>query len=101
MTRIFIGKLSGYCDNQNCSVRQVEVWVKNFGDTPQATTLRCPACGDVLSHFRRQAADEVAEAEDRAARESVNRQRYERDHGPIVPASVLFDDTLPAERYER
>jgi hypothetical protein len=93
----------GYCDEQGCAAREVEIWIKDADDTLHAVVsrrgLHCPICGrplkchDVLTHVEQYHADA------RDARCHVNQQRCERDHGPAIPASVLLDDRLPAEPY--
>jgi hypothetical protein len=38
-----VGDLLAYCDNPNCSARQIKVRIKIVDDDP--TTIHCPLCG--------------------------------------------------------
>src|SRR5437773_1549810 len=91
--------IDGYCDFSACSAREVRVRVKDHDDAllPLVRTrgLHCPLCGTPLKvHGVRTMAEQVV-VDDREARCSVNVQRFARDHGPVIPTSVLFDDHLP------
>jgi hypothetical protein len=95
--------LHGYCRTSACSAREVTVRIKDSDATLLARlrthTLRCPVCHEPLTCHSVLTADQQHRDDDREARCSVNRQRYERDHGACVPASVFLDDRLPdAER---
>jgi hypothetical protein len=96
----------GYCDEVGCAVREVTIRIKDHDHTllslTKKTGLRCPVCHGNLKLHWVQSFRQHAALEDREARCSVNRQRYERDHRTgddglvFVPASVSDDDTLPA-----
>jgi hypothetical protein len=34
-----------YCENTDCNARQSTVFTKDYGDNPEPTVWRCPACG--------------------------------------------------------
>jgi hypothetical protein len=101
-----------YCENQACAIRQVKITVKEFADDPPHVRgpFRCPNCGDGLRFQEAYSATEAAKRADRAARESVNVQRWQRNQlrlakergeehpewaGIAIPANVFGDDSLP------
>jgi hypothetical protein len=97
--------LHGYCRNPRCQVRQVDLRVKDHDRVfvPDVTRhgVRCPVCGQPLACHHVATAVEQERADAREARCSVNTQRYERDHGPLIPGDVFLDDRLPDEPYEK
>jgi hypothetical protein len=96
-----VGRIAAYCENAGCDVREVEISVKEYGET-SVREARCPACGEPLNiHGVATLAEAEVEAE-REARRSVNAQLYvERERrrlgaAPIaIPIEVVLDDSLP------
>lgn len=89
-----------YCENADCSVRQVKVRVKDLdGDKRLGQIPKCPLCSAPMNLHDALTFAEEDRHELRNARGSVAVQMYERDHerGGIVatPASVFTDDRLP------
>jgi hypothetical protein len=97
-----IGMMQGYCDNEDCSVREVTAHVKLYDEKTsftEATPWCCPKCRTRLSHVGYQTAEEYEAEQAWHARTSVNEQRYRRDHPGSwvgIPVSVMLDDSLPA-----
>jgi hypothetical protein len=92
--------MQGYCEH-DCPVRTVDIRVKDYDDQlltlAQTRGLRCPLCGAPLKcHVVRTSAEQRA-VDDRDARANVNRQLYERDHGPGIPLHAFGDDRLPGD----
>lgn len=90
-----------YCEAPECSVREIDVTVKDYERDLVAILRekgpRCPVCGspDVSIHFV-ETREQYKLREEREARWSVNVQRRRRDTGSIcMLASELTDDTLP------
>jgi hypothetical protein len=88
-----------YCDHPDCPAREVRIRVKDHDDAllPLVRTrgLHCPLCGTPLKVHGVRTMAEQAVVDDREARCSVNAQRFARDHGAVIPTSVLLDDHLP------
>jgi hypothetical protein len=95
------GEVNAYCDNPGCPVHEVDLVVKILDEDEPLTTgkrFKCPWCLDVVVVEKYLTVDEVNERDERNPRWLVNMQRYRRDHPNElgVPASVMFDETLPA-----
>jgi hypothetical protein len=96
--RVFIGVAELYCDNELCAAREVEVHLKEHDGEMVATAgWCCPACGAPLKLHRVETLHERWDADEAAARRSVNVQRWRREHGDAaVPIGVLLDSALPS-----
>ena len=92
--------LEGYCRNSSCSIREIEIRVKDHERTflNEQSRLRCPVCYVSLTlHWVRTAHEHTLVGE-QFARMNVNEQMYVRDLGPglhPVGADVMCDDRLP------
>src|SRR3989442_1270163 len=89
----FIGYVTGYCDNGDCSVREVDIRLKEAdGETMASAGWRCPACGAPLNLHGVESLDERTEADELDARRSVAAQLYARRHpGEAIPIGIILD----------
>lgn len=92
-----------YCQNHDCSCREITIRFKDYDSTLVDTIkakgkARCPACHKHMKMHWALSSEELDKRSESRARESVNLQRYLRDHGnPICcPLSAMIDDSLPA-----
>jgi hypothetical protein len=94
----FIGRLQLYCNNGACTVREVNVEVKEY-DGPTPARLTCPACRRPLTLHGVQTLNEIIEEGDRDARLSVREQLQlarREAAGDISGFRILsFDESLP------
>ena len=95
----FIGHAELYCENGDCVAREVDIRFKEHDDQ-LPSRLICPACQAPLTLHGVQTLEERDEAEEAAARRSVNEQLWRRAHPDAfgVPIGVSLDDTLPGVR---
>jgi hypothetical protein len=96
----FNGFIHAYCDNQECTGREIRGRIKTYwADDP--TAVFCPLCGkpaipDIFVPNAIETLSEFMERTAREARQSVNVERYVRRTGDLcVPLLVAFDDSLP------
>ena len=94
------GYIHAYCDNQECTGREIRVRIKTYwADDP--VSVCCPLCGKpaIPNPYISNAVetlDEYTERTEQKARCNVNVQRYLKRTGDMsYPVSVLFDDSLP------
>ncbi len=84
-----------YCRNPKCNVREAILTVKNHGDQPDPKRWTCPGCGEPATvHWTRTAKEDERRRLELAIG-AVNTALYERDHGPLIPASVMCLRELP------
>jgi hypothetical protein len=94
---VFIGEVELDCSTPECPVREVALVLKELDGPATPARLQCPACRRPLTLHHVVTLEEQRTAFERAARLSVNSQRYRRRTGEeAVPLSVLLDDRLPA-----
>jgi hypothetical protein len=94
----FIGEAELYCENPDCSIREVVLTIKEHDGPTTTTTLCCPACRRQLKPHHIVTLEEQRDAAERDARISVNVQRYSRRTGSTaIPLGSLLDDSLPGE----
>jgi hypothetical protein len=96
-----------YCQNQSCPCRETEVFVKDYDNdlvemlNAKGGVFKCVICRKPMKVHWIRTRDEHASVCEMQARQSVNTQRYERDHTTesgfcAIPADIMCDDTLPA-----
>jgi hypothetical protein len=94
---VFIGEAELYCRNPECSARGVRVEIKEHDGPTAPPRPACPFCRRPLSLHHVLTREERLDADETAARGSVNAQLYRQRHGDeaAVPIEVLLDDSLP------
>ena len=91
----FIGEAELYCPSPECSIREVTIVIKEHDGPITPAGLSCPACRRPLKVHHVLTLEEQRDAFERAARISVNAQRYQRRTGDLaVPLGVFLDDGL-------
>jgi hypothetical protein len=92
----FIGHIEVYCETTDCAVREIEMFFKEHQNA-LPPRLACPACRAPLTLHHVQTAAEYDEYFDRAARSSVNHQRWRRDHPHVLsmPLGEFLSEDLP------
>lgn len=96
------GVIDAYCDNQECTAREISIKIKACADE-DPTTVRCPLCGREPIINSVQTFLERERVMDQKARVRVNIQRYAKRAGGkfvAIPMSVAFDDSLDGEKVE-
>jgi hypothetical protein len=94
----FIGEAELYCQNSDCTFREVVVTIKEHDGPTTPARLVCPACRRTLKVHHILTLEEQRAVFERDARVSVNVQRYlRRTSAFAVPIGVLLDDSLPKE----
>lgn len=96
-TECFVGEIECYCKDSDCAIREVTLVLKELHGPTTPARLRCPACRRPLKMHHALTRDEARRAFERAARVSVNVQRYRRQAGEdaAIPLGALLDDALP------
>jgi hypothetical protein len=102
-----LSELRLYCEGDDCPARTIEIALKATQgaliERFRRQVPRCPICHRATLSVHEVLTLEQSEArDDRAARESVNTQMWQRDHAVdddpwsrAVPVTVLLDDRLP------
>jgi len=96
----FIGVIEAYCESPACSVRVVEINIKEY-DGPTPSGFQCPACYRALKLHHVQTLAEHERSFERSARRSVNLQLYvqrerQRTGEAVIQIPLnMFDDALP------
>lgn len=92
-----------YCQNPECSGREVFVHCKDYEKTLVAMVTNrapaCPLCQKALTLHNVETWREYTQRTNREARELVNYQIAVRDHGPFVNVSEMHD-RLPEPKRE-
>jgi hypothetical protein len=91
----FIGEAELYCENQDCSIREVVLTIKELdGETPPR--LCCPACRHQLKLHHVLTLQENRSEGECWARCSVNARLWQHNHPDelAVPLGVLLDEEL-------
>ncbi|MDP2601314.1 MAG: hypothetical protein Q8S00_01790 [Deltaproteobacteria bacterium] len=89
------GYIDAYCDNAQCTAREIRVRIKTYVATDPVKVL-CPLCGKLAKLNSVETLREHVKDTERKARVDVNVQRYlARTGRAYFPASLLFNDTLP------
>lgn len=95
--------IHGYCESPDCTVRGVDIRVKDYDrelvQQLSQRVLSCPVCGSTLNVHGAETASECARRKEVHARRSVNLQMRWRDQGwpdlRFARLSDMEDDRLP------
>ena len=91
---IFFGVATLYCNNSDCSAREIEIHVKELV-RPLTAERRCPACRRLLTLHHVATREERHVADEAAARLNVIDQLYERQHpGEATSLAAFFSVPL-------
>lgn len=100
-------RIECYCHHQECTVREVQFNVKDYGkdatvDLILMGGMPCPVCGETKMAVHRVLTREELDARyESRSRQSVNYQMYRRDEKQAgrdtlaIPANRWLDDRLP------